>query len=108
MKEIRAYVQPFVIGRLTQALLEIDGFPGISVSDCEGFGVERIEAGQDFTPFAAKKRIEILAPDQLVDVIVSTIMRHAHTGRPGDGKVYVFPVDYGVRIRTGLRDDDLV
>ncbi|CAL1238922.1 P-II family nitrogen regulator [Candidatus Methylocalor cossyra] len=108
MKEIRAYVQPFVLGRLVQVLTEIPGFPGLSVSDCEGFGRDRIEAGHDFTPFAPKKRLEIFAPDPLVDTIVTAIMAHAHTGRAGDGKVFVFEVLEGGRIRTGQRGPEVL
>jgi nitrogen regulatory protein P-II 1 len=106
MKEIRAYVQPYVLARLTQFLSEIPNFPGLSVSDCEGFGKERIEAGRGFTPFAPKKRLEIFAPEELVETIVAAIMEHAHTGRPGDGKVYVLDVREGGRIRTGERGEE--
>lgn len=103
MKEIRAYVQPHVLPRLAQALSEVPGFPGMSVSDCEGFGQEKIEAGRGFMPFARKKRLEIFAPDDLVDVIVSAILHHAHTGLPGDGKVYVIDVQKGASIRSGAQ-----
>jgi nitrogen regulatory protein P-II 1 len=108
MKEIRAYIQPYVLGRLVQVLAEIPEFPGLSVSDCEGFGRDRVEAGSGFTQFAAKKRLEIFAPEELVDSIVAAIMQHAHTGRPGDGKVYVVDVLEGGRIRTGERGGEVV
>ena len=52
MKEIRAYIQPFMLSRLTQALLEIPDFPGMSVSDCEGFGRDTV-IDRDFTPYIA-------------------------------------------------------
>ncbi|MGX2040316.1 P-II family nitrogen regulator [Methylocaldum sp. MU1018] len=103
MKEIRAYVQPHTLPRLAQALSEIPGFPGMSVSDCEGFGRDRIEAGRGFMPFARKKRLEIFAPDELTDAIVAAILHHAHTGLPGDGKVYVIDVQKGASIRTGAQ-----
>ena len=51
MKEIRAYIEPFMLAKLTQALMEIPGFPGMSVSDCEGFGQEKIAHIQDFIPY---------------------------------------------------------
>lgn len=108
MKEIRAYIQPFILDRLLQALDEIPEFPGLSVSDCQGFGRERIEAGRGFTPFAAKKRVEIFAPEHLVEPIVAAIMTHAHTGRPGDGKLYVMEVVEGGKIRTGERGPEVV
>lgn len=101
MKEIRAYIQPFVLGRLVQTLVEIPGFPGMSVMDCEGFGHHRVEAGQDFNPFIHKKRLEIIVEDNLVEPIVAVIMKYAHTGRPGDGRVYVYDVVGAGSIRTG-------
>ena len=103
MKEIRAFVQPFLLSRITQALLEIDGFPGMSVTDCEGFGRKRTDPGQDYTPFVTKKRIEIFAPDHLVEVIFATLMREASTGQHGDGKVYLLEVLQGGRISSGER-----
>lgn len=93
MKEIRAYIQPFMLAKLTQNLLEIPGFPGMSVSDCEGFGQEKISHIQDYSPYMPKKRIEIFAPDELVDIIFNTVMTVANTHQPGAGKVYVINVE---------------
>ena len=93
MKEIRAYIEPFMLAKLTQALMEIPGFPGMSVSDCEGFGQEKIAHIQDFIPYMRKKRIEIFAPDKLVDVIFNTVMTVANTHQLGAGKVYVINVE---------------
>lgn len=107
MKEIRAYVQPFMLPRIMQSLLAIDGFPGMSVSDCEGFGRQRTEASQNYSPFIHKKRLEIFAPEHLVEIIVTTLMREASTGQRGDGKVFILPVDEGGRISTGERGADL-
>ncbi|BBL71716.1 P-II family nitrogen regulator [Methylogaea oryzae] len=107
MKEIRAYIQPFMLGRVAQALMEIEHFPGMSVSDCEGFGRETRGAAQDFMPFIAKKRLEIFAADHQVEAIVATIMREAHSGRHGDGKVYVVEVKEGGRISSGERGAEL-
>ncbi|MFO1418106.1 MAG: P-II family nitrogen regulator [Methylotetracoccus sp.] len=107
MKEIRAYIQPFQLPRIMQALLEIDGFPGMSVSDCEGFGREKTAAGQDYSPFVQKKRIEIFTPDELAELIFETIMREAQTGQAGDGKVYMLEAQRGGRISSGERGRDL-
>ncbi len=107
MKEIRAYVQPFMLPRIMQALCEIDGFPGMSVTDCEGFGRTRTTAGQAYSPFVAKKRLEIFAPEGLVEVIFTTLMREAQTGQHGDGKVYVLGAEECGRISTGERGSDL-
>lgn len=106
MKEIRAYIQPFMLPKLTQALLEIPNFPGISVSDCEGFGHERYLDKQDYTPYVPKKRIEIFVPDELVNVIYSTIMAVTNTHQRGAGMVYVINVDRSGRISTGEEEQD--
>jgi nitrogen regulatory protein PII len=107
MKEIRAYIQPFMVSKLTQALLEIPGFPGMTVMDCEGFGSEKVAAAQDYSPFLPKKRIEIFAPDELVETIVGVLMSAANTRQHGAGKVYVMDVREGGRISTGERGWDL-
>ncbi len=101
MKEIRAYIQPHKLSQTTLALIKIPGFPGMTVSDCEGFGRERTEHNQDYKPYISKKRIEIFAPDNLVDIIFDTLMKVAHSGHHGDGKVYVIDAEKGGRISSG-------
>ena len=101
MKEIRAYIQPFMLPKVTESLLEIPGFPGMSVSECEGFGRERDADKQDYTPYLNNKRIEIFSPDELVDCIFNTIMTTANTHQHGAGKVYVLNVDRSGHINTG-------
>jgi len=88
------------------ALIDIPGFPGMSVMDC-GFGNERLEHSQNYRPFLPRKRIEILAPDNLVEMIFTTIMCIANSGQHGDGKVYILDVIEGGRISTGERTVDL-
>ncbi len=107
MKEIRAFIQPHKLGHVTMALLEIPGFPGMTIIDCDGFGRERTQHTQDYKPFLSKKRIEIFAPDSLVEIIFETIMKVAHSGQHGDGKVYILDVLDGGRISNGKRDSDL-
>jgi nitrogen regulatory protein PII len=107
MKEIRAYIQPFMLSKLTQTLLEIPHFPGMSVSDCEGFGRVKVVAGQEYMPFMPKKRIEIFAHDEQVDSIFNVIMTIANTHQHGAGKVYVINVDEGAIISTGERGKNL-
>ncbi len=79
MKEIRAYIHPFMLSKLTQTLLETPHFPGMSASDCEGFGREKVVDQQNYTAFMPKKRIEIFAQDKLVDSIFNAIMTIANT-----------------------------
>ena len=107
MKEIRAYIEPFMLSKLTQTLLELPDFPGMSVSDCEGFGRVKLIAGRDFTPYVPKKRIEIFAPDNLVESIFNEVMTIANTPQHGAGKVYVINVEESARISTGERGNDL-
>lgn len=107
MKEIRAYVQPFVLGRLVQSLMEIPDFPGMSVVDCDGFGRVLVDAGQSFDPFISKKRIEIIVEDDMVDRVIDVIISRAHTGRPGDGRIFVFEVKDAISIRTGDRHSEI-
>ncbi|NOT84214.1 MAG: P-II family nitrogen regulator [Methylococcaceae bacterium] len=107
MKEIRAYIQPFMLSKLTQALLEIPGFPGMSVSSCEGFGRTRAIENQNYTPFIAKTRIEIFTPDELVESIFNAVMTAANTHQHGAGKVYIMDVIEGGRICTNERGDEV-
>ena len=75
----------------------------MTVMDCEGFGYRQVESGQSFNPFLPKKRLEIVAEDHMVDEIVEIIMKRAHSGRPGDGRVFLFEVLEDAKIRTGER-----
>ena len=114
MKIITAIVQPFRLSKVTYALEEIEGFPGMTVTDVRGFGREKSahEEGsphrviEDFVEYVKKVRIEIVARDEMVEQIVETITRVAHTGNRGDGKVFVWPVEHAVRIQTGETDDE--
>lgn len=104
MKEIRAYIQPFALGRVVQSLMEIRGFPGMSVLDCDGFGRSLVEEGQTFDPFVSKKRLEIIVDDDMVSEVVDVILKRAHTGRRGDGRIFIFDVRESLCIRTGERE----
>lgn len=108
MKEIRAYIQPHKINQITMALLSLPGFPGMSVSDCDGFGRNRTDQSQDYQPFISKKRIEIFAPEDMVELIFQTIMKVAHSGHHGDGKVFIIDTLEGGRISSGERGPDIV
>lgn len=93
MKLIIAIVRPFVIDRLVVAFEEIEDFPGVTIIDTEGFG-QRVKTPDDaINPLKANKRVEIVAPDKMVDPIVNAIREHAHTGRKGDGIVIVLEVE---------------
>lgn len=113
MRIITAMVQPFMLSKVTSALEDLEGFPGMTVSDVRGFGREKgihAQGGahrviEDFVEYVKKARIEIVSPDDMVDAIFDTIVRVAHTGNGGDGKVFVWPVERAVRIQTGDQND---
>ncbi len=107
MKEIRAYIQPNKLSAITLALMEIQGFPGMTVLECEGFGRERTQHIQDYRPFMPKIRLEIFAPEHLVEIILTTIMRVACSRQHGDGKIYILDALEGARISNGERSPDL-
>ncbi len=93
MKLIIALVRPFVIDRLIVALEDIEGFPGITISDAEGFGLRLRTPGDAISPLRPSKRIEIVAPDEMVEALVASVKQHAHTGRKGDGFVIVLNIE---------------
>lgn len=116
MKIITAIVQPFMLSKVTHALEEIEGFPGMTITDARGFGREKSahDKGaphrviEDFVEYVKKTRIEIVAHDEIVEQIVDTISRAAHTGNRGDGKVFVWQVEHALRIQTGETDEAAV
>lgn len=113
MKEIRAFVQPFLLERITRALLEIPEFPGMSVSEVRGFGrgmkmaaAHTIE--EELREFTPKLRLEIFVRDDQAGPIAESLAAAAHTGNRGDGKVFVLSVEEAIRVRTGERGDAAV
>jgi nitrogen regulatory protein P-II 1 len=108
MKEIKAFIQPFMLSRVTKALEVIPEFPGMSVSDVRGFGRGKLVKGITIVEYVPKVKIEIVAKDEMADRIVETIERHAHTGNMGDGKIFVSNVERAVRIRTGEKDEEAI
>lgn len=108
MKMITAMVQPFMLNKITYALEELEGFPGMTVTDARGFGRKRSAEEQlapHYEPFHKNARVEIVARDGMVEAIVKTLVDHAHTGNDGDGKVFVWDVERAVRVQTGETDE---
>lgn len=98
MKLIVAIVRPFVIERLLITLEEIENFPGLTVCDSEGFG-QRLKTSADaINPFKPNKRIEIISTSEMTEQIITAIQRASHTGKKGDGIVYVLPIEKSVLI----------
>jgi nitrogen regulatory protein P-II 1 len=110
MREVRAYIQPFMLLKVTQALQRIPEFPGLSVIECQGFGrgkAEKVAQGMvsSLDEFVSKVRLETVVKDEMVEEVVRTIERTAYTGNRGDGKIFVYPVEQAVRVRTGERGE---
>jgi len=99
MKEIKAIIKPFKLEAVVEALREIKGLPAVTISPAHGLSVERGSFDQ-----VVKTKLEIMVTDELVESVVQTIQKAAHTGNPGDGRIFVIPVEETVKIRTGERD----
>jgi len=99
MKLIIAIVRPHTLDRIVVALENIENFPGITVTDVEGFGQRSQTTMSDsLNPFKLKKQIEIAANNDIVEQIVVAIREHAHTGKKGDGIILVLPIEQAVII----------
>ncbi len=113
MKEIKAIIQPFMLSKVIEALKERDDLPGVTVSEIKGFGKARAEGVndkivEDSIGYVEKVKLEIVVPDKIADAVVDIISTHAHTGRAGDGKIFVYTVDEVVKIRTGERGEGAI
>ena len=112
MKKIEAIIKPFKLDEVKEALHEV-GVSGITVTEAKGFGrqkghTELYRGAEYVVDFLPKVKLEIVVSDDLADRVVEAISASAQTGRIGDGKVFVIPIESAVRIRTGERDDDAV
>ncbi len=112
MKKIEAIIKPFKLDEVKEALHEV-GVSGITVTEAKGFGrqkghTELYRGAEYVVDFLPKVKLEIVVSDDLADRVVEAISAAAQTGRIGDGKVFVIPIESAVRIRTGERDDDAV
>lgn len=110
MKKIEAIIQPFKLEAVKEILAEL-GIQGITVSEVKGFGRQRgrseIYRGREFTvDFLPKVKVEIVVADGDTDRVVKTITSAAKTGKIGDGKIFILPIEDAVRIRTEERGED--
>ena len=101
-----AFVQPFQLDGVVDALRRLPNFPGMSVSKVRGFGAHlarppRSGESTEIDPFEEKVRIEVFCRNSELMVVVDAIRRAAHTGNAGDGKVFAGPVTLACRIRSG-------
>ena len=109
MKKIEAIIKPFKLDEVKDALNAI-GVQGITVAEVKGFGrqkghTELYRGAEYVVDFLPKVKIEIIAADNLVPKIIETIETTAKTGRIGDGKIFIIPVEEVIRIRTGERGE---
>ncbi len=112
MKKIEAIIKPFKLDDVIEALSEV-GIEGVSISEIKGFGRQKgrteIYKGAEYVvDFLPKIKIELILNDDEVDGAVEAIRKSAHTGKIGDGKVFVSPVLSALRIRTGEKDEEAI
>jgi nitrogen regulatory protein PII len=110
MKLIKAIIKPFKLEEVKDALAEI-GVEGMTVSEVKGFGRQKghteIYRGSEYTvDFLPKVKLETVVSDDMVAKVVDAIVSASQTGKIGDGKVFIIPIEEAVRIRTGEKGDE--
>lgn len=109
MKQIVAVIKPFKLDEVREGLSEI-GITGLTVTEVRGFGrqkghTELYRGAEYVVDFLPKVRLEVVVQDDRVEEVIDSIIKSARTGKIGDGKIFVLPVEQVVRIRTGEIDD---
>ena len=112
MKLVTAIIKPFKLDDVREALSEI-GVQGITVTEVKGFGrqkghTELYRGAEYVVDFLPKVKLDIVVADEMVDKVIDSITKTAHTGKIGDGKIFVMNVEDAIRIRTGEKGDDAV
>jgi nitrogen regulatory protein P-II 1 len=112
MKLIVAVLKPFKLDEVKEALKTL-GVSGMTLTEAQGFGRQRghteVYRGAEYeVDFVPKLRVEVLVDDEQADEVVNAIVSNASTGKIGDGKVWVVPIESVVRVRTGERGSDAV
>ena len=112
MKKVEAIIKPFKLDEVKEALHEV-GIKGITVTEAKGFGrqkghTELYRGAEYVVDFLPKVKIEVVMEDSMVERAVEAIQAAAHTGRIGDGKIFVMTIDEAIRIRTGERGADAI
>ena len=112
MKKIEAIIKPFKLDEVKEALQEA-GIQGLSVTEVKGFGrqkghTELYRGAEYVVDFLPKVKIELIVTDDMVEPAIAAIIQAARTDKIGDGKIFVYPVEQAIRIRTGETGDDAV
>ncbi len=112
MKKVEAVIKPFKLEEVKDALVKV-GIGGMTVTEVKGFGEQRgqteVYRGREYkVDFLPKVKIEVVVRDELVEKVVEAILESAYTGKIGDGKIFVMPVEDTIRIRTKERGEKAV
>jgi len=112
MKKVEAIIKPFKLDDVKEALGEV-GVQGMTVTEVKGFGrtggKREVYRGSAYVvDFVPKVKVEVVVPESLVVQVLDAVEKAAQTGRIGDGKIFVTPVEEAVRIRTGERGEDAI
>ena len=112
MKKVEAIIKPFKLDEVKEALHEI-GINGLTVTEVKGFGrqkghTELYRGAEYVVDFLPKIKLEVVVSEDLADKVVDAIVSAANTGRIGDGKIFVLPLEETIRIRTGERGPEAV
>ncbi len=109
MKKIEAIIKPFKLDEVREALSEL-GVSGLTVTEVKGFGrqkghTELYRGAEYVVDFLPKIKVEVVVSDAVLDTAIESIIKAAHTGKIGDGKIFVSSVEQVIRIRTGETDE---
>ncbi len=112
MKQIIAIIKPFKLDDVREALSNV-GISGMTVTEVKGFGrqlghTESYRGAEYAVDFLPKIKIGLVVTDEMVEEVIEAILKSAHTGKVGDGKIFVAPIEQVIRIRTGERDEEAV
>ena len=112
MKKIEAIIKPFKLDEIKEALQEV-GLQGITVVEAKGFGrqkghTELYRGAEYVVDFLPKVKIEVVVEDSQLEPAVEAIQKAAYTGRIGDGKIFISPIEEAIRIRTGERGGEAI
>ena len=112
MKQVTAIIKPFKLDEVREALAEL-GVTGLTVTEVKGFGrqkghTELYRGAEYVVDFLPKIKVEVVVADDRVEAVIDAIVKSAHTGKIGDGKIFVSPIEQVIRIRTGETNEAAV
>ena len=112
MKQVTAIIKPFKLDEVREGLAEL-GVTGLTVTEVKGFGrqkghTELYRGAEYVVDFLPKIKVEVVVADDRVEAVIDAIVKSAHTGKIGDGKIFVSPIEQVMRIRTGETNESAV